>query len=107
MLSRTIGISAVAGLLFIPLSVDAHPRHRTNVQKPVHTSSATVIIEWRWVSATLFRSGHWHHPHHGRSYRSHVDGPPPHRPHAQATWVPGHWEGNRRHRRWVPGHWVR
>lgn len=105
MLSRIIGISAVVGLLFVPLSVDAHPRHRASVQKP--TPSVTVTIEWTWVAATLFRSGHWSHPHHGRSYRPHVEGPPPHRPHAHATWVPGHWEGNRRHRHWVPGRWAR
>jgi len=107
MLSKIVGISAVVGLLIAPSSADAHHRHRSKVRKPVPTAAVTVTVQWAWVEATLFRSGHWHHPHHGRSYRSHVSGPPPQSPHAHARWIPGHWEGNRRHRRWVPGHWVR
>jgi len=105
MLSKIIGISAVTGLLIAPSSVDAHHRHKVRSHKPVKT--VTVTIEWAWVEATLFRSAHWHHPHHGRSHRDFTEGPPPHRPNAHATWAPGHWVGMGRHRHWVPGHWRR
>ena len=103
MLSKIITISTVLVLFMIPSTADAHHRHKPRAHKPAPT--ITVNLGWVWVDASLFRTGHWHHAHYGRSFRPLVDGPPPVRPHTHAVWVPGHWEGRARHRHWVPGHW--
>ena len=73
----------------------------------VAISSPAVSISWVWVDSRALRGhrGHWYHPHYGKSYRPHVNGPPPHRPHAGSHWVPGHWEGHGRNRHWVDGRW--
>ncbi len=105
MLSKIVGLSAVLVFFMIPSTADAHKNHRVKVTKPA--PAVTVTLGWTWVEATLFRPGHWHHPHYGRSHRGLNIGPPPARPHAHAVWVPGHWERRGRHRHWVPGHWVR
>jgi len=109
MFSKIVGSIIVIGLLVFSTAVDAHPRHRNHAQNShrIQDSAIVVTINWNWVDATLFRKGHWHHPHHGRSYRSYQLGPPPSRPHVSAVWVSGHYEGRGRHRHWVPGHWRR
>ena len=102
MLSKTIGIFTVLILFLIPDIVDAHP-HNQRSPAPV----VTVTIGWTWVSPTVLRTGHWNHPHYGRSFRTLQAGPPPQRPQANAVWIPGHWERRHRKRVWVPGHWRR
>ena len=104
MLSKIIGISAVLGLLIIPIESEAHPRHRAkHIQKS--GPAIAVTIGWTWVEASLFHSAHWSHPHYGRSHRGLAVGPPPSRPNQHAVWVPGHWTGKRNHRHWASGHW--
>lgn len=76
----------------------------------IHTAPVVVEVSWVWVAPKSHRghartSGHWSHPHYGKSYRAHAAGPPPHRPHAQAHWAAGHWEGHGRNRHWVAGRW--
>ena len=105
MLSKIIGISTVLMLFMIPSMADAHQRHKPK-PKPVKSAvTISVTLGWDWVDATLFRRGHWNHPHYGRDYNAFHAGPPPARPHAHATWVPGHYEGRGHHRHWVSGHW--
>lgn len=104
MLSKIIGITAIIGFLVFSPNADAHDRKHK--QKPlVCTPTVVVTIGWDWMDATLFRKGHWYHPHYGKSHRVFKDGPPPARPHAHATWVPGHHKGRGHNRHWIPGHW--
>ena len=93
-----------AAALAVPQTADAHNRHRPNTRATVSVGTPAVSVTWVWVPATRVYRAHWSHPVHGRDF-----GPnrPVARPHANATWVPGHWVGQRRHRRWVPGHWQR
>ncbi len=93
-----------AAALAAPQAADAHNRHRPNPRATVSVGTPTVSVTWVWVPATRVYRAHWSHPVHGRDF-----GPdrPVVRPHANATWIPGHWVGQRRHRRWVPGHWQR
>ena len=99
MLSKLIIITA--GTIMIPGIAKAHPHHQTP------TTSITVSIGWTWVNPTVFRVGHWSHPHYGRSFRSFNEGPPGPRPQVNSVWVPGHWERQQRKKVWVPGHWRR
>ena len=105
MLSKIIGISAVLVLFMMPATADAHHRHKPKPKPMKPAVTVNVTLGWVWVDATLFRRGHWHHPHFGRSYRVIEVGPPPARPHSHAVWVPGHYEGRGRHKHWVSGYW--
>jgi len=72
--------------------------------------SPTIIVEWTWVQPRSRRghpnaTGHWYHPHHGKSYRPHNKRPSAHRPHAHSTWESGRWEGRGHNRHWVAGRW--
>jgi hypothetical protein len=91
--------------LVAPQTAEAHKQHRPNTRATVTVGTPAVSVTWVWVPATRVHRAHWSHPTHGRDF-----GPdrPVTRPHVNATWVAGHWAGQRRlNRRWVPGHWVR
>ena len=100
MLSKLIIV--IAGSMIIPNIAHSHPHHP---RQP--TSTITVSMGWTWVKPTVFRTGHWNHPHYGRSFRSFNEGPPGPRPQLNAVWVPGHWERRGRKKVWIPGHWRR
>ena len=81
---------------------------------PPAAAPSVVSVEWVWVvsphqarpnKVRPHVKGHWYHPHHGKSYRDYTVGPPPHRPHSQAHWEAGHWEGRGHNRHWVGGRW--
>ncbi len=95
-----------AAALAAPQTADAHNRHRSNARATVTVGTPAVSVTWVWVPATLVRRAHWSHPTHGRDFSPQSQRPNS-RPHANATWVAGHWVGKRRNRRWVPGHWKR
>ena len=107
-------LNSVFSLLFpLMLGCAAHahvPPPSPVTAVTVATTPAVVSISWVWVNPKPRRGhvrdrGHWYHPHYGKSYRPHLSGAPPHRPHAQSHWVPGHWEGQGRNRHWVNGRW--
>jgi len=85
--------------------------HAHTASSAPHSTSVKVTVGWTWVGGHWkkghYVKGHWAHPRHGKSYRNFSHGPPPHRSHAQDSWVPGHWEGHGQRRHWVPGHWRR
>lgn len=106
-----ISLAAIAALS-IPVTAEAHARQKscdchcndTRVTAPAVKPITTVT--WTWVRARRvsgeYVPGHWSHPQHGREF---TDSRPVHRPHANAVWASGHWEGKGRRRHWVSGAW--
>ena len=103
-----ISLAAFAALT-APATAEAHNNNCgcDHARTAVSVGTPAVTVVWIWVPATRSIRAHWSHPVHGREFTNRAAGRPLARPHVNATWVTGHWTGNRRTRHWVSGHWNR
>jgi len=105
-----ISLAAFAALT-APATAEAHNDNSCGCSHATTAVVATpaISIVWVWVPTNRVAGirAHWSHPVHGREFTNRVGGRPIARPSANATWVTGHWTGNRRTRHWVSGHWNR
>ncbi len=102
---KLIILVATIGMLGFSNSSHAH----TKVLK--HKSNVSVTVGWTWISAHIshgkYVKAHWRHPVHGKSYRSHIAGPPARKSHAHSRWIPGHYERRGKNMIWIHGRWSR
>ncbi len=70
----------LVGFLAIPLLSSGCVAHAHNLS-PAPAPIVSVSLGWVWTAGHWshghYTGGHWAHPHHGKSYRTHNQGPPP------------------------------